>query len=149
MLRPAGLDPHLFVKQGTADKGDYDAWIKSPNPNPFGGDDAGLGTLSREFKQLSKFDHYREWDAQRLGGTFHKEYVDYSTVAIGLYAASAGMSREDILGIQNAFAALESKFPPGTDWDETYTHLPRRNVANTELGFQLYESGRIRAAARP
>ena len=149
MLRPAGLDPHLFVTQGSADKSDYDARIKKPNPNPFGGDDAGLGFLSSELRQLSKFNHYREWDAQRLGGKFHEEYVDYSTVAIGLYAASAGMSLDEILRIQDAFAALESKFPSDRARDKTYTHLLARNVANTELGFQLYEAGRIRAVAKP
>ena len=37
------------------------------NPNPFGGDDAGPGFLWNELGQLSKFNHYREWDAQRSG----------------------------------------------------------------------------------
>ena len=60
MLRPAALAPHFFVKQGTADKSDYDALINNLNPNPFGGDDAGLGFLSREIMQLSKFNHFRE-----------------------------------------------------------------------------------------
>ena len=32
--------------------------------------------------------------------------------------------------------------------DETYTHLAHRNVANTDLGFQLYESGRTRVPAK-
>ncbi len=148
MLRPAGLDPHFFVDQGTADRSDYDARIKNPNPNPFGGDDAGLSFLSHELTQLSKFNHFGEWDAQRVGGKFHKEYVDYATVAIGLYAVSAGISRDEILRIQDLFAARESRFQAGTEMDKTYTHLPVTNVANTDLGFQLYQSGGIRAVVR-
>jgi hypothetical protein len=31
--------------------------------------------------------------------------------------------------------------------DRTYTHLPARNVANTEAGYRLFETGRIRATA--
>jgi len=98
---------------------------------------------------LYKINQGGEWDAQRVGGKFHPEYVDYATVAIGLYAASSGMSRDEILRIQDAFAAVKSRFPPDSVMDETYTHLPARNVANTDLGFQLYQSGRIHAAARP
>ena len=84
-----------------------------------------------------------------VGGKHHPEYVDYATVAIGLYAASSGMSREEILSIQDAFAARESRFGPGLEMDRTYTHLPARNVANTDLGFQLYQSSRIQATANP
>jgi len=75
--------------------------------------------------------------------------VDYATVAIGLYAASSGMSRDEILRIQDAFAAGESRYRPETEMDKTYTHLPVRNVANTDLGFELYQSGRIHAAVGP
>ncbi len=151
MLRPAGLDPHFFVKQGTADKSRYDAL--SHIANPYGGD-AGLAMLLREFEQLYKFRQGGEWDAQRAGRKNYSEYVDYATVAIGLYAASAGISRDNILRLQDAYASRHSSFrrsteKSGPDMDETYTHLPRRNVANTDLGFQLYQSGLIRAAAKP
>ncbi len=33
--------------------------------------------------------------------------------------------------------------------DKTCTHLPFRNVANTDLGFQLHRSGGIHAMAKP
>ena len=75
--------------------------------------------------------------------------MDYATVAIGLYAASTGISRDEILRIEDFFAASYSHFDPGSEMDKTYTHLPYRNVANTDLGFQLYQAGRIRAAAKP
>ena len=145
MLRPAGLDPHLFVKQGTADKSRYEALLHTANP--YGGGDASLAFLSRNLMQLHKLRQGGEWDAQRVGGKYHPEYVDYATVAIGLYAASAGISRDIILRIQDAYAARYSRFEPRTKMDNTYTHLPERNVANTDLGFQLYESGRTRAPA--
>ena len=149
MLRPAGLAPHLFVREGTADKSYYDALINHATPNPYSGDGTGPAILLREFMQLSKLNQGGEWDAQRVGGQFHPEYVDYATVAIGLYAASSGMSRDEILRIEDAFAARESRYRPETEMDKIYTHLPVRNVANTDLGFQLYQSGGIHAAARP
>lgn len=144
MLRPAGLDPHFFVKQGIADKSRYDALNHIANPY---GSDASLAFLSRELMQLYKLRQGGEWDAQRVGGQYHPEYVDYATVAIGLYAASTGVSRDIILRIQDAYAARHSHFGPRIKMDKTYTHLPERNVANTDLGFQLYESGRTRAPA--
>ena len=149
MLRPAGLDPHCFVKQGIADRSYYDAPINHSIPNPYSVDGTGPAILSREFTQLSKFNHGGEWDAQRIGSTFHSEYVDYATVAIGLYAASSGISRDKILSIQDTFAARESHYRSDVEMDKTYTHLPRRNVSNTDLGFELCQSGRIRAATRP
>lgn len=149
MLHPAGLDPHFFVNQRITDKGYYDALINHPTPNPYSGDGTGPAILSRELMQLSKLNQGGEWDAQRVGGKYHPEYVDYATVAIGLYAASSGMSRDEMLRIQDAFAAGESRYPPDTVMDKTYTHLPVRNVANTDLGFQPYQSGGIHAAAGP
>ena len=112
-LRPTGLDPHFFIAEGTADKSYYDALINSPASTPYG-DDAGAVILSRELMHLSKFKHGGEWDAQRVGGKFHLKYVDYATVAIGLYAASSGMSRDEILRIQDVFAAGESRYKEGT-----------------------------------
>ena len=99
--------------------------------------------------QLYKLKQGGVWDAQRAGGKNYPEYVDYATVAIGLYAASSGISRDEILRVQDAYAAKYSHYPPKTEMDKTYTHLPVRNVANTDLGFQLYQSGGIHAAARP
>ncbi len=51
--------------------------------------------------------------------------------------------------MQDAYAAKNSRYPPEIEMDKTYTHLPVRNVANTDLGFQLYQSGGIHAAAGP
>jgi len=147
MLRPAGLDPHFFVNQGMADKNRYDALRHIANP--YGGNDARPAWVLREFMQLRKFRQGGEWDAQRVGGKYHDEYVDYATVAIGLYAASMGMSRDMILRVQDLYATANSRFDPEAERDKTYAHLPHRNVANTDLGYHLYQSGLIRAAAKP
>jgi len=146
MLRPARLDPHFYVDQGTADRSYYDALTNSPVSDNGGAD---LAILSLELMQLYKLKQGGEWDAQRAGGKNYPEYVDYATVAIGLYAASSGIPRDDILRMQDAYAARYSRYSSGTDMDKTYTHLPVRNVANTDLGFQLYQSGGIHAAAGP
>ena len=33
--------------------------------------------------------------------------------------------------------------------DNVYTHLPVRNVQNTDLGYQLYQSGGVFAKSKP
>ncbi|MFI5023553.1 MAG: hypothetical protein ACHQRJ_18130, partial [Alphaproteobacteria bacterium] len=67
----------------------------------------------------------------------------YPTVAIGLYGAAAGIPIETLFIIQDNYAWIKSRYPEGTVYDETYTHLPERNVGNTELGYELYKSGKI------
>ncbi len=146
MLRPARLDPHFFVNQGTADRSYYDALTNSPVSDNGGAD---LAILSLELMRLYKFKQGGVWDAQRAGGKNYPDYVDYATVAIGLYAASSGVSRDEILRVQDIYAAKYSRYSPDIPMDKTYTHLPFRNVANTDLGFQLYQSGGIHAAAGP
>ncbi|MEI8326009.1 MAG: hypothetical protein WCH44_11715 [Betaproteobacteria bacterium] len=67
--------------------------------------------------------------------------LDAATVAIGVYAASAEMSISGILSVQN-FVARNSVYAPGTVMDSTYTHLPARNITNTQVGYDLVKSGR-------
>jgi hypothetical protein len=130
MLRPAGLDPHVFVEQGLADRRIAD---ELPRSGPEGSDLAASALMA---EHLAKFRHWGAWDAQRLGGKFHKEFVDYSTVAIGLYAAAAGISRSTILSIQDADALAKSSFGRDTEYDKIYTHLPHDNVNNTDKGYE-------------
>jgi hypothetical protein len=140
MLRPAGLDPHFFIRQGLEDQALERSMMST--------EDGGPAILGYEFAQLRKFKQGGPWDAQRINGSFHAHFVDYATVIIGLYAAASGMTEDDILTIENAYAALFSHFQPGTVMDQIYTHLPFVNVFNTRLGFQLYKSRRIRVASR-
>lgn len=89
---------------------------------------------------LPKFRQAGPWDAQRLHGQFVREWVDYATIAIGLYAAAAGLSESEILGLQNSYAWVWSNFGSAPK-DRTYTNLAERNVRNTQLGFRLYREG--------
>lgn len=78
-----------------------------------------------------------KWDAQRLTGDFIGEYRDYATVLIGYYAANVGLNINSILSIQNQYARLNSKFSDYDPRDMDYPYLPKRNVFNTKLGYQL------------
>jgi hypothetical protein len=112
--------------------------------------------LEFERKELSNFKHFAPWDAQRTGGKFHQEFVDYSPVAIGLYAAAAGIPEPVILGVQDIFAAGHSNFDqknpdqtkPGQkypDYNWLYRSILNENVKNTDIGYDLYHSGRIKS----
>ena len=135
VLRPASLDPKMFIRQGLADRVVYDVLGSTYE-----------GAASQQMYlmvRLSQFGQYGPWDAQRIGGKNHSSYVDYATIAIGLYAAAFGLSQKDMLNIQNEYARFFSKFPPGTPMDKEYTHLPQKNVINTKIGYQLYEGKSI------
>jgi hypothetical protein len=142
MMRPAGMDPHFFVSQALKDEKQEEMMISS------GGEGGGAAALGYQTSALSKFGRGAPWDAQRIGGSNHQEFVDYATVAIGLYAAANGISRDHILMIEDAVART-SHYPPKTEMDKTYPHLPTRTVHNTDLGYSLYQSGRIAATSKP
>jgi hypothetical protein len=137
-VRPVGMDPHFFVAQGLKDRQEEEAMVAR------GGEGGAAAALGYELGALSHFDRAAAWDAQRVGGSYHPEFVDYATVAIGLYAAANGIPRNEILEIQNQIAR-RSHYDPNTEMDKTYTHLPTRNIKNTDLGYHLYQSGRIAA----
>lgn len=69
--------------------------------------------------------------------------MDYATVAIGIYAAAAGLSPDEILTAQNLYARLRSRYRNDKLMDSVYTYLPATNVSNTYLGYDLYVSGRL------
>jgi hypothetical protein len=140
MQRPFGLTPGYIVAQGIADQ-------KVEQEMILHGD--GMTAAGYQMGALAKFKQGGPWDAQRIGGKFHPEFVDYATVLIGLYAGATGMPKAGILTVENDYAAVLSKYPPATVMDGTYTHLPARNVANTTTGYALLSSGRIRATSAP
>ena len=74
---------------------------------------------------------------QRLTGSVDANYIDYATVAIGIYGHSAQIPVDDILYIQNAYAGLKSNFGNSVEFDKFYTHLPVRNVYNTYKGYEF------------
>ncbi|WP_158933284.1 hypothetical protein [Acidisphaera sp. S103] len=83
------------------------------------------------------------WDMQRVDGRVVQDFIDFATVAIGLYCASAEMEMREVLTRQNEYAILWSDFSKAS-LDKEYTHLPVRNVNNTVKGYALYASGSIR-----
>ena len=104
-----------------------------------GSTDGGAATqLAYLAGKLSRFRQYGSWDAQRVGGKFNPLYVDYATIAIGLYSAALGISEGETLRIENLYAFAHSKFPPEMPMDGKYIHLPKRNVINTNIEYQLY-----------
>jgi len=92
---------------------------------------------------LMRFKQGGDWDAQRIDGKNVREYQDYATIAIGLYAAAANVPIDDILSDQNSYARVFSHFDPKAPMDSVYTHLREKNVQNTKFGYELYRSGRI------
>jgi RHS repeat-associated protein len=129
MMMPDDADPNFFVQQGLAN-----AAL-----------DAQVSGSSFAVDALSNFRQGGAWDLQRVGPNlnFNHQFIDFSTVAIGLYAAAAGISLNSILFIQNTYAAAFSNYPSNTRFDPVWTSLPARNVYNTRLGYELYNSGRI------
>ena len=140
MMRPAGMPPEFFVSQGRKDKEMEQALMSS------GSEAGGMAELGYKTATLANFLRGGPWDAQRIGGSYHPDFVDYSTVAIGLYAAANGISRTNVLTMQD-MVARSSQYPRATEMDSVYTHLPTRNVFNTDLGYSLYDTGQIHEAA--
>lgn len=95
--------------------------------------------FAENFDNFSKFGIGGEWDAQRVRGYFVSEYRDYATVAIGLYVASAQIPEFVTLNIENAYAKFKSSFPKTEAMDTEYKYLPKRNIFNTRLGYDLLE----------
>ena len=91
--------------------------------------------------RLSRFRQNGAWDAERYHGQYVDDYSDYATMAIGLYMAAAGVPLQLSLASQAAYAVMNSNHEGPKHW--FYTSLPLRNVRNTEIGYELYQSGRI------
>lgn len=125
---PSTLPPAYFVEQGER--------LRQLPPEVL---------LTHLAMDLAKFRQFRPWDAQRMDGEFFDEWVDYATVAIGLYAAAAGMPIDWILQIQDEYARRNSRYV-GQPMDPLFKHLPQRNVRNTQLGYELYRNGTWRNA---
>ena len=93
--------------------------------------------------RASQFGQGGPWDAQRVDGQFVDEYRDYATIALGLCMAAAGVPMRIALLVQDIYAWHKSTFGGDEKMDAVYTNLPARNIRNTELGYELYRSGRI------
>ena len=134
VMIPKLADPHFFVDRGLE--------VITPSPNELS-DTASLGEiLGRIYYYLKKFSISGPWDLQR-NPTYDDSLRDGATIAIGLFGAAAGIPEEMLLKIEDHYAAKNSNFAAKDTRDDTYTHLPRRNVLNTHIGYELYRSHRI------
>ncbi len=122
-----GLDPQFFISEGLLFKG-----LGQIFGNPL-----------TNLEPLPLFKQGGPWDEQRINGTFYPHFVDYATITIGLYGAASGTPESLVLEIENLYAWRNSQYKP-TDptsfYDTTYTNIPRVNVFNTNLGYNLYNS---------
>jgi len=122
-----GYPPEFFVQKGQeakaiADSLNFSLWTR-------------LNFLAADMKS---FGQKGPWDIQRLGtGEVDQKYVDYATVAIGLYGGAAGMPRDYALSISNVYARFNSNFGKDAVMSRVFGSLPQRNVFNTDLGYEL------------
>jgi hypothetical protein len=105
--------------------------------------DRSKGTLS-VLDGLSNFRQGGAWDLQRQNpdGIVDPKFIDAATIALGLYGSAAGIDPDRLLRIQSHYARLFSDFK-GAQTNAEYHPLPKTNVRNTHLGYDLHRSGRI------
>jgi hypothetical protein len=126
VMIPRLADPHFFVDMGLASNS-LDSTMKMT-----------------QLCDLLKFRIGHDWDLQR-NPKFNEALRDGATIAIGLYAAAAGIPESALLTMQNTYAGIYSSF--NEPMDETYGNLAKRNVENTHIGYELYRSHRIGPSA--
>jgi len=135
---PELVKPNYFVDKGL----ETDSLLNNQEMVPTDDQNARMLGLAKLALDLYNFRQNGPWDLQRNPSNT-PDLVDGATIAIGLYAAAAGMSEDELLKMQNDYAREHSHFPANTPMDDTYPSLPKRNVENTHIGYELYRSGRI------
>lgn len=126
MVRPTDVNPNFFVDAGlAAAAADLD----------------GTGV----YAGLAAFIHGGPLDVQRVGprAVYVDAFKDFANVAIGLYAAAAGIPQDATLFFANKYAALKSGFSAKQKMDPTYPNMTDYGVYDIKLGYQLYQSGLI------
>jgi RHS repeat-associated protein len=133
IMVPSDVNMHYFVQQG------QDA-LMADQMNAEGG-------VPLTYANLANFGVGGPWDIQRVGSDtwMTGQFRDVANLAIGVYAASAGIPLSTVLSIANDSVSMGmmSRWAPGTDMDTTYTSLPQRNVQDITIGYGLVTSGRV------
>ena len=127
IYRPKKLDPKEILRQGKARL-----------------EEENKGAISYTDPAYLHFDHGGAWDGQRLKGYFQREFLDATTVLIGIYCCGKGLPESECLDITNLFAWAKGTYPSTTRMHPVYKSLPVRNVINTHIGYELVRSGRIK-----
>lgn len=149
ILRPADLPPEMYVSGGAASNlGEYILLYNQALQNelnaPAEQNEVALAGLAAKIAaELSQFRQGGSLDAERVDGQYLGDYRDYANIAIGLYLAAAGVTIDDGLSIADSYAQVMSDFHE--PMDEVYTDLPKRDVSDIKMGYELYQSGRILA----
>jgi hypothetical protein len=135
IVHPASYPPTFFQERARETLDCIASSATAENPG---------GAVGLIVADLSKFRQNGPWDMQRLnGGKFDERFVDYATVAIGMYGSTVGNPLDWNLTIQNAYASLRSTYKNET-FDLIYTSLPLRNVENTRIGYDYVSRARRR-----
>ena len=150
ILRPADLPPEAYVQAGLAAKShnlaDYMHELAQAirgDPNALQDPDKRGLTIAMVAAALLPFAHAGSFDAERFDFNYVRDYRHYTSMALGIYMAAAGVSREDMLTIADFYAGIFSHFHEETD--AHYAHSSKQDVQDNLRGYELYESGRIRA----
>lgn len=153
LVGPHDLPPEAYVQAGLAAKshGLADtmhevAEVIRGNPDLLsdeGNANTRLAVLASMIAyEILPFAHAGSFDAERFDNFYVRDYRPYTSVALGVYMAAAGVSREDMLTIGDFYAAVFSRFHE--DMDPNYPHSTKQDVQDNLLGYELYESGRLR-----
>ena len=154
VMRPAFMDPHFFVRKGIEDRKRDEEALK------YAGESGMLFfalTYGLIDTNLFNFDHGGPWDAQRIAGHYYEKYVEYATIALGFYAAAYGIPEDKILELENMTANIDFLIAltegrmsfPDREMDKIYRYLPEDNVKWTDIGYELYKSGKISPNSKP
>ena len=133
---PASLDPHVFVEQGIKDK----RRLRQMSVFGIPGEAAASAYVLSE---PAKFGQGQAWDAQAVHHEFDKTYVDYATIARGLYADALGLHTHEIPCLEDAYVWYRETPYKGRTMDRQFTHLRVENVNDTKIGYELLEQSLI------
>jgi hypothetical protein len=152
ILRPADLPPDAYVQAGRAAKSRNlaDAMHElaelargHPNITAVEDESSKIARLSAMVAyELSPFVHGGSFDAERFNDYYVCDYRHYTSIALGIFMAAAGVSKEDMLTIANNYARDFSTFHEETDM--RYTSSAKQDIEDNLRGYELYQSGRIR-----
>ena len=150
LVRPADLPPETYVQAGLAAKSrdladrmhDLAEAIRG-NPDVWQ-DCVSRVALAMEVvgSELLPFVHGGSFDAERFDNNYVYDYRHYTSIALGIFMAAAGVSRDDALTVADYYAGIFSRFHE--EMDPHYTHSTKQDIQDNLKGYELYESGRIR-----
>ena len=149
LVRPADLPPEAYVQAGLAAKSRYlpdimhvlGQAIRGEYSDQFS-EDVVNAAANMVAYELLPFAHAGSFDAERFDNVYVRDYRHYTSIALGIFMAAAGVSKEDMLTIADDYASAFSTFRDKPD--QRYKHSSAQDVQDNLRGYELYESGRIR-----